>query len=116
MSWFPSPRNCSCVKGGLKCSVVCVGCRGISCSNSTIQSDEDLLDDLETSSRDTDESDNEDADISIELQEMYYSHQQEINNDESGNNSGGAKSSILPSTSTSVETLEPPRKRLRSKL
>lgn len=109
-------RNCSCVKGGLKCSIVCVCCRGVSCSNSTIQSEEELMDELETPSRDTDESDNEDHEESIEPEEMYHANQQEISCEEPVNNSGTAKSSVLPSTSTSVEPLERPRKSLRSQI
>ena len=71
------------------------------------------MDELETPSRDTDESDNEDYEESIEPEKMYHANQQEISREEPVNNSGMAKSSVLPSTSTSVESLVRPRKSLR---
>ena len=74
------------------------------------------MDELETPSRDTDESDNEDHEESVEPEEMRHANQQEISCEEPVNNSGTAKSSVLPSTSTSVEPLERPRKSLRSQI
>ena len=104
--------TCSCVKGGLKCSIVCVSCRGVSCSNSTIQSEEELMDELETPSRDTDDSDNEDHEECFGPEEMYHENQQEISGEEPGD-SGREQLSVLPSTSTSMER---PMKSLRSQI
>ena len=91
-----SVRNYSCVKEVLKCSTVCVCYRGVSCSNSKIQSE----DEVETPSHDTDESDNKDHEESIESEEMHHANQQEISCEEPVNSSGTAKSSVLLSTST----------------
>ena len=55
-------RTCSCVKGGLKCSIVCVSCQGVSCLNSATYSEveEEIMDESEILAIDTDESDTED--------------------------------------------------------
>ena len=37
--------TCSCRKAGLKCSVICVSCKGLSCSNSDVIDDEEDCDD-----------------------------------------------------------------------
>ena len=50
------------------------------------------MDELETPSRDTDESDNKDHEESIEPEEMYHGNQQETSNEEPVNSSGTAKS------------------------
>ena len=49
------------MKGGLKCSIVCVSCQRVSCLNSTTYSEvEEIMDESEILAIDTDESDTED--------------------------------------------------------
>ena len=36
--------NCSCKRAGLKCSIICVACKGTSCTNSDVSIDEEECD------------------------------------------------------------------------
>ena len=37
--------TCSCRRAGLKCSIICVSCKGLSCTNSDVNIDEEECDD-----------------------------------------------------------------------
>ena len=57
------------MKGGLKCSTICVFCQGVSCSNSATLAEEEedeILDESEIQTIDMDDSDIEDAEEHIE--------------------------------------------------
>ena len=101
-------RTCSCVKGGLKFSIVCVSCREVSCSNSTIQSEEEIMDELGIPSCDTDNSDTEESEESIEDNQHIMDHESEDEKQKEiscgdPSDSGTEKLRVLPSTSTAME-------------
>ena len=112
-------RTCSCVKGGLKCSIVCVSCQGVSCSNSNTHShEEEIMDESEIQDMQTDDSDTEDPEELIEGDQQIIGHESKESHDEKpkdiryGNcsDSDTCEASILPSAST---VMERPRKSAR---